>query len=134
MLDFDGIRNYWDTRASGDSSAQSTTQDVYLREIEYRVLAERVGRLRPARVADVGCGDGRTTLRLAAGCPRRHHLNLATDPGPGGCDCLTRARIIGLLGLKLEKTATSGPGAVVGLGRLDCEEGGQAGKGEEPVS
>ncbi len=68
MLDFEGIRNYWDTRASGDSSAQSTTQDVYLREIEYRVLSERVGRLRPSRVADVGCGDGRTTLRVAAGC------------------------------------------------------------------
>lgn len=67
MLDFDGIRRYWDDRASGDSSVQSTTQDVYLREIEYRVLSERIRQHGPGRVADVGCGDGRTTARLATG-------------------------------------------------------------------
>lgn len=67
MLDFDGIRQYWDDRASGDSSVQSTTQDVYLREIEYRVLLERIRQHAPSRVADVGCGDGRTTARLASG-------------------------------------------------------------------
>lgn len=69
MLDFDGIRNYWNSRAAGDSSAQSTTQDVYLREIEYAALLERIGKIGPARVADVGCGDGRTTARLAARLP-----------------------------------------------------------------
>jgi len=69
MLDFEGIRQYWDNRASGDTSAQSTTQDVYLREIEYRVLFDRILQHDPARVADVGCGDGRTTMRLATGSP-----------------------------------------------------------------
>jgi trans-aconitate methyltransferase len=68
-LDFDGIRRYWDDRAAGDTSVQSTTQDVYLREIEFRVLSERIAQLRPASVADVGCGDGRTTTRLAAELP-----------------------------------------------------------------
>jgi len=65
MLDYDEIRKYWDDRASGDSSAQSTTQDVYLREIESAVLSERIKRYAPASVADIGCGDGRTTARLA---------------------------------------------------------------------
>jgi SAM-dependent methyltransferase len=67
MMDFEGIRQYWDNRASGDTSVQSTTQDVYLREIEYRVLFDRIKQIGPARVADVGCGDGRTTMRLATG-------------------------------------------------------------------
>lgn len=69
MLDFDGIRQYWDSRASGDASVQSTTQDVYLREIEYRVLHERMLHRNPSSVADLGCGDGRTTARLADAFP-----------------------------------------------------------------
>ena len=47
MLDYDDIRKYWDDRAVGDSSVQSTTQDVYLREIEARVLEERIERYAP---------------------------------------------------------------------------------------
>jgi SAM-dependent methyltransferase len=66
MLDFEQIRQYWDQRAACDSTAQSTTQDVYLREIEARVLGELIAKLRPARVLDVGCGDARTTIRLAS--------------------------------------------------------------------
>lgn len=69
MMNFEEIKKYWETRAAGDSSAQSTTQDFYLREIEYNVLSERIPRYAPGRVADVGCGDGRTTARLAAGNP-----------------------------------------------------------------
>lgn len=64
-MNFEEIRKYWDERASGDSSAQSTTQDVYLREIEFGVLSERILKYSPRLVADVGCGDGRTTARLA---------------------------------------------------------------------
>ena len=70
MMNFDEIRSYWEARASGDSSAQSTTQDVYLREIESNVLAERIPRYAPTTVADVGCGDGRTTVRLAERTPQ----------------------------------------------------------------
>lgn len=69
MMDFDEIRQYWEARAAGDSSAQSTTQDFYLREIEYQVLSERIQNYSPSCVADVGCGDGRTTTRLASKYP-----------------------------------------------------------------
>lgn len=69
MLTVDEIRNYWEGRAAGDPSAQSTTQDVYLREIELRVLIERIERLKPASVVDIGCGDGRTTMGIARGLP-----------------------------------------------------------------
>ena len=65
MLTVDEIRIYWEGRAAGDPSAQSTTQDVYLREIELRVLREHIGRLKPASVVDIGCGDGRTTIGIA---------------------------------------------------------------------
>ena len=64
-MNFDQIRRYWEERAATDASSQSTTQDVYLREIEARVLGEQVTKLRPRRVLDVGCGDARTTIRLA---------------------------------------------------------------------
>ncbi len=66
MFDFEDIKRYWEERAANDSSAQSTTQDYYLREIELNVLSERLVNYAPRRVADVGCGDGRTTSRLAS--------------------------------------------------------------------
>lgn len=66
MMNFEEIKKYWEDRAACDSSAQSTTQDFYLREIEYSALAERLQRYSPGFVADVGCGDGRTTARLAS--------------------------------------------------------------------
>lgn len=65
MIKKDEIKKYWEKRAAADSSAQSTTQDYYLREIEVNVLCERLGKYSPILVADVGCGDGRTTLRIA---------------------------------------------------------------------
>jgi hypothetical protein len=64
-MDFDQVKKYWEERASADSSAQSTTLDYYLREIEFRVVKGMIDRYRPARVMDVGCGDARTTARLA---------------------------------------------------------------------
>lgn len=69
-MNFEDIKKYWETRAAGDSSAQSTTQDFYLREIEFNVLAEHIAKYAPRLVADVGCGDGRTTSRLAAMFPK----------------------------------------------------------------
>ncbi len=64
------IRDYWEDRASSDSSAQATTGDVYLRKIEQRVLADEICALEPLIVADLGCGDGRTTLSLAKQFPQ----------------------------------------------------------------
>ncbi len=69
MMNFEEIRKYWEDRAAGDSSVQSTTQDFYLREIEYKVLQARIQKNSPDCVADVGCGDGRTTARLANNFP-----------------------------------------------------------------
>ena len=71
MMDFNEIKKYWEDRAALDTSAQSTTQDFYLREIEFKVLSERIKKYSPKLVADIGCGDGRTTARLAE--------NMATD-------------------------------------------------------
>lgn len=69
MMNFEEIKKYWEDRAAGDSSAQSTTQDFYLREIEYNVLLDKIQKYSPDSVADVGCGDGRTTARLASKLP-----------------------------------------------------------------
>lgn len=65
MMNFEETRNYWEERALADDSIQSTTQDVFLREIELNTLFERIREYSPKYVADVGCGDGRTTIGLA---------------------------------------------------------------------
>jgi trans-aconitate methyltransferase len=68
-MELDEVRRYWDSRAAGDATAQSTTQDYYLREIEFRAVAGQIEVIRPGRVVDIGCGDARTTLRLAQRFP-----------------------------------------------------------------
>jgi len=67
-MDFEQIRKYWEERAASDSSAQSTTHDYFMREIEYRVLNDAIERHRPSTVIDIGCGDAWTTVRLATAC------------------------------------------------------------------
>lgn len=69
MLSVEEIKNYWEDRAAGDPSAQSTTQDVYLREIELRTLFQRIKAIEPQSVVDIGCGDGRTTIGIARNLP-----------------------------------------------------------------
>lgn len=73
-MDFEEIKQYWEQRAAADKSAQSTTHDYYLREIESRVLLDAVARFRPRRVMDVGCGDAWTTIRLATDFPNIEFL------------------------------------------------------------
>lgn len=68
-MDSSQIKHYWEQRAGADATAQSTTQDIYLREIESRVLHEALEKYRPARVMDIGCGDARTTIRVAGAFP-----------------------------------------------------------------
>jgi SAM-dependent methyltransferase len=63
------VKAYWEQRAAGDASPQSTTLDYYLRDIELRVLAEQIEKRAPSRILDVGCGDAYTTLRLARQFP-----------------------------------------------------------------
>jgi SAM-dependent methyltransferase len=64
-MDFDEVKKYWEERASADNSAQSTTQDYYLRDIEFQVVKRLIAQYRPTNVMDAGCGDARTTARLA---------------------------------------------------------------------
>ncbi len=64
-MDLEDIKNYWDKRAAIDTSAQSTTNDVFLREIEFSVINDVIARTTPKVILDVGCGDARTTIRLA---------------------------------------------------------------------
>jgi SAM-dependent methyltransferase len=68
-MEFDSIRSYWNERAALDPTAQSTTQDIYLRDIEYRVLRNVSELVRPRRVIDIGCGDALTTAKLAKELP-----------------------------------------------------------------
>ena len=70
QMNFEAIQSYWENRAAQDSSAQSTTQDVYLREIENRVLRGVCDHVKPRQVLDVGCGDGLTTVRLSEQLPQ----------------------------------------------------------------
>lgn len=65
-MDFEEVKKYWEERAAADSSAQSTTQDFYMREIEFKVVSKLIELHKPASVMDAGCGDARTTARLAA--------------------------------------------------------------------
>jgi ubiquinone/menaquinone biosynthesis C-methylase UbiE len=76
-MNHDELLFYWDNRAKVDKSPQSTTQDVYLREIEKTVLTNNLLELKPKSVLDVGCGDGRTLLDVAA---------LFPDTEFSGCD------------------------------------------------
>jgi len=90
----DDIQQYWNRRAqdaNGDPSA--TTNDVYLRKLESIVVSNELRQLigdRDAQVLDVGCGDGRTTLAMAALFPN------ATFSGVDfSSDMISAARIAG---------------------------------------
>ena len=62
------IKAYWDERAAQDSSAQSTTMDIWLRHIEAKFVSQIVRSHDAQIIHDVGCGDGLTTLY----CAREH--------------------------------------------------------------
>jgi SAM-dependent methyltransferase len=76
-MEFDSIHSYWNERAARDPTAQSTTQDVYLRDIEYRVLRRVSAAVKPRRVIDIGCGDAFTTAKLSKEFPQTSFI---------GCD------------------------------------------------
>ena len=70
-MDAKEIKAYWDNRASVDSSAQSTTMDLWFRNIEADFLLQSIKEHNPINICDVGCGDGLTTLRCAKESPSR---------------------------------------------------------------
>lgn len=63
------VKEYWEARAKNDQGATSTTNDVYLRQIEQRVLVEKCKTFNHSSILDVGCGDARTTAVVARSLP-----------------------------------------------------------------
>ena len=67
------IRAYWEERAEHFlADPASTTNDVYLRELEIQTIIKALRLLLwsgPAKVLDVGCGDGYATLNVARELP-----------------------------------------------------------------
>ena len=60
---------YWENRAMAKgTSPQSTTNDYYMRQIEIRSLADRLAMLcekkKNLQVADIGCGNGYSTINM----------------------------------------------------------------------
>lgn len=71
-MNYDDIKRYWNERAAESRGApNATTNDYYLRVIESRRLIEQIqSRASGIRtVADLGCGDGLTTLSVAKAFP-----------------------------------------------------------------
>jgi len=71
-MNYEEIKRYWNERAA-ESKGQpnATTDDYYMRVIESRQLINHIRALGTAigKVADVGCGDGLTTLAVAGTFP-----------------------------------------------------------------
>jgi len=70
------VKKYWEERAKDDKEATSTTNDIYLRLIEQRVLSERCKEIPNFSILDVGCGDARTTAVVADSHPNHNLLGL----------------------------------------------------------
>ena len=70
----DKIKRYWNERAreTDPASAQATTYDVFLRELEITKLKDKISAAslpHGSTVVDLGCGDGYSTVGLAAAFP-----------------------------------------------------------------
>jgi len=66
------IKEYWQDRAKQHAAAPAaTTDDVYLRELEIATLRMTLGEhgLTSGTFLDVGCGDGYSTMQIAAAFP-----------------------------------------------------------------
>lgn len=69
----DKIKQYWKERARDmGASTQVTTDDIFMRELEIAKLKEKISAIslpHGSTVADLGCGDGYSTLSIAAAFP-----------------------------------------------------------------
>jgi SAM-dependent methyltransferase len=64
------IQEFWDKRANQfGTRSQATLGEKYLRQIEIDVMVRMIRSLKPARVLDVGCGNGYSTKIYARQFP-----------------------------------------------------------------
>jgi ubiquinone/menaquinone biosynthesis C-methylase UbiE len=75
------IKQYWDERARGTepSSAQATTYDVFLRDLEIAKFKQKISEAslpEGATVIDLGCGDGYSTVNVAADFPALRFIGI----------------------------------------------------------
>ena len=66
------IKEYWNERASSSDGKKATTDDIWLRELEIRIMVESLRQLKlphKASVLDAGCGDGYSTIKIAEEFP-----------------------------------------------------------------
>ncbi len=72
-MKYEEVKDYWNQRAiKSSNSPQATTDDYYMREIEAKKIAESIQSLglQAGEIADVGCGDGFTTIAIARHFPK----------------------------------------------------------------
>lgn len=74
MKEYEEIKQYWDNRAKEQGGTrQATTNDYYMREIEINCLKGKIKTLFGSRselkIADIGCGDGLSTIEIAKSFP-----------------------------------------------------------------
>jgi SAM-dependent methyltransferase len=66
------IKEYWNERAEQHlSDPSSTTNDIYLRELEIVTIIKTLKKLMNSghkRILDVGCGEGYSTFKIAQAC------------------------------------------------------------------
>lgn len=73
----DRIRAFWDDRARQfGTEGRATLRETHLREVEVRTMMRRIARRRPARVLDVGCGNGWSTRQYARAFPRTQFIGV----------------------------------------------------------
>jgi ubiquinone/menaquinone biosynthesis C-methylase UbiE len=74
------IKLYWEKRANQYSSTRATTtNDIYLRELEISTIIQTIHQLDLAgkgSILDVGCGDGYSTLKTAEAIPGFRSLGI----------------------------------------------------------
>jgi len=86
------IKRYWDERARGTEpeSAQATTYDVFLRNLEIAKFKQKIAEAalpEGSTVVDLGCGDGYTTVNVAMDFPSLRFIGIDWSE-----DMLTLAR------------------------------------------
>jgi tRNA G46 methylase TrmB len=67
------IKKYWNERASEfKTSPEATTNDYYMRQLEIETLKSKIKIYQQDinNIADVGCGNGYSTIELAKQFPK----------------------------------------------------------------